>query len=70
MIRRWGTVRGYGGPIVVMLSAVDVPPGPIVCMWQQCMVRGDRPWLAHLIGPGGPIVGGTIGSVTDRVALS
>ena len=64
MVRRWGTVRGYGGPTMVMLSAVDGPPGPSVAAvhgpedhpWLPNLVRGDRLW--------GTDCGGTIGSVT------
>ena len=61
MIRWWGTIRGYGGPSVLMLSAVDGSPGPNV---------------AAVHGPGGPSLaaalglgidcGGTIGSVTEH----
>ena len=45
----WGIVRGYGGPTVVMLSAVDSPPGP-----------RPGPSVAAVDGPGGPIVGGPL----------
>ena len=50
MVRQWETVRGFGGPTVVMLSAVDGPPGPSMaavhgpeggpgdCLW------GDSLW--------------------------
>ena len=58
MVRRWGTVRGYGGPTVVMLSAVDDPPGPSVAA-----VHGPGgPSMAAALGPGGPIaiVGGPL----------
>ena len=55
MVRRWGTVRGYGGPTVVMLSAVDGPPGPSVAAMHS---PGDRPWLPHLVR--GPIVAGPL----------
>ena len=42
-----------GGPNVVMLSAVDDPPGPSVAA-----VHGlGRPSMAAALGPGGPIVG-------------
>ena len=48
-----------GGPIVVMLSAVDCPPGPSVAA-----VHGlERPSMAAALGLGGPIMG-AIGSVT------
>ena len=54
MVRRWGTVRGKGGPTVVMLSAVDGPPGPSVAA-----VHGlGGPSMVAALGPGGPIVGG------------
>ena len=53
MVQRWGTVRGYGEPTVVMLSAIDGPPGPSVAA-----VHGPRgPSMAAALGPGGPIVG-------------
>ena len=52
-----------GGPTVVMLSAVDGPPGASALdqVWQPCMVRGDHPRLPHLVR-------GTIGSVTGHAA--
>ena len=59
MVRRWGTVRGYGGPTVVMLSAVDSPPWT-KRQWQPCMVRGDHASMAAPFGPGGPIMGGPL----------
>ena len=40
------TVRGYGGPTVVILSAVDGPPGPSVAAVHG---PGDHPWLPHLV---------------------
>ena len=54
MVRRWGTVRGYGGPTVLMLNAVDGP------LWTKC---GSRAWsggpsMATALDQGGPIVGG------------
>ena len=58
----WGTVRGYGGPSVVMLSAVDGLPGPSVA----AMHGPGRPSMASALGPGGPIAGGTICSVTGH----
>ena len=52
MVRRWGTVRGYGGPTVVMLSAVDGSPGPSVAS-----VHGPgRPSMAAALGLGGLLV--------------
>ena len=56
----WGTVRGYGGPTVVILSAVDGPP------WTK---RGSRAWSGETIHgcrtwSGGTDFEGTIGSVT------
>ena len=45
-----------GGPMVVMLSAVDAPPGPSVAA-----VHGpEGPSMAAALGPGGPIVGGPL----------
>ena len=56
MVRRWGPVRGYGGPSVLMLSAVDGPPGPSVVA-----VHGPgKPSMAAALGPGGLIVGGPL----------
>ena len=55
MVRQWETVRGYGGPSVLMLSAVDGPPGPSVAAVHG---PGDHPWMWHRWS------GGTIGSVT------
>ena len=46
MVRQWGTVRGYGGPRMLMLSAVDGPPGPSV---------------AAVHGPGGPSMAAALG---------
>ena len=47
---------GGGGPTVVMLSAVDGPPGPSVAA-----VHGPGgPSMAAALGPGGPIVGGPL----------
>ena len=59
LILRWGTVRGYGGLTVVMLSAVDGPP------WTKC---GSRAWPGGTIHgcrtwSGGTDCGGTIGRV-------
>ena len=56
-----GTVRGYRGPTVVMLSAVDGPLGPSVAA-----VHGPgRPsGLPHLVRGGD--CRGTIGSVTEH----
>ena len=53
MIRWWGTVRGYGVPTVVMLSAVDGPPGPSVTVVHD----PGGPFMAAVLGPGRPIVG-------------
>ena len=53
-----GTVRGYGGP-TVMLSALDGPPGPSVAVVHG---PGDHPWLPHLVW--GDRLWGTIDSVT------
>ena len=45
-----------GGPIVVMISAVDGPPGPSVAA-----VHGpEGPSMVATFGPGGPIVGGPL----------
>ena len=46
MVRRWGTVRGYGGPTVVMLSAVDGPPWTKCgsCAWSRGTIHGCRTW--------------------------
>ena len=56
MVRRWGTVRGYAGSTVVMLSAVDSPPEPSVAA-----VHGLRgPSMAAALGSGGPIMGGPL----------
>ena len=63
MVRRWGTVRGYGGPTVVMLSAVDGPPGPNVAAVHG---PGDHQWLPHLVRGDR---GGTIGSVTGHASV-
>ena len=48
------------GTNMVMLSAIDGPPGP---RWQLCMVQADHPRLPQLVR--GTNCGGTIGSVTD-----
>ena len=31
---------------------------PLYQAWQPCMVRGDHPWLPHLVRAGGPIMRG------------
>ena len=55
MVRQWGPVCGYGGPSVLMLSAVD---GSVAAVHGP----GDHPWLPHLVR--GTDWWGTIGSVT------
>ena len=61
MVRWWGTVRGYRGPTVVMLSVVNGPPGPSVAA-----VHGPRrPSMDVALGQGDRMWG-TIGSVTTR----
>ena len=67
MVRWWGTVRGYGGPSVLMLSTctVDAPPGPSVAA-----VHGPGgPSMAAALGLGGRLWG-TIGSVTGVAFIS
>ena len=57
MVRWWGTVRGYaGGPTMVMLSAVDGPPGPSV----SAVYGPGGPSMVAAPGPGVPIVGGPL----------
>ena len=49
------SVHGYGGPSVVMLSAVDGPPGPSHTV-SVAAVHGPRgPSMAAALGPGGPV---------------
>ena len=51
-----GTVCGYGGPSVLMQSAIDGPPGPSVAA-----VHGPcEPSKAATLGLGGPILGGPL----------
>ena len=53
-MQQWGTIRGKGGPTVVMLSAVDGPPGLSVVA-----VHGPGgPSMTAACGPGRPIGGG------------
>ena len=42
---------------------------PLDQVWQPCMVRGDHPWLPHLVRGGGDCWG-TIGSVTEDVVFA
>ena len=51
------------GPNVVVLSAVDGPPGPSVAAVHTL----GGPSMAAALGPERPIVGGTIGSVTAHL---
>ena len=46
------SVHGYGEPTVVMLSAVDGPPGPSV----EAVHGPGEPSMAAALGPGGPLV--------------
>ena len=46
-----------GGPTVVMLSAVDGPPGPSVAAMHG---PGGRLSMVATLGLGGPIVGGSL----------
>ena len=57
MFRRWGTVRGYGGPIVVMLSAVDSSPWTKhgSRAWSGGTIHGCRIWSGGT-DYGGPLV--------------
>ena len=56
MVRQWGTVCGYGRPTVVMLNAVNGPPGPSV----TAMHGPGGLSMAAALGPEGPIVGGLL----------
>ena len=64
MLVKASSAVGYrpwlGGPIVVILSAVDDPPGPSVVAVHSPV----GPSMAAALGLGGPIVGGPL--VCDR----
>ena len=59
-----GTIRGKGGPTVVMLSAVGVPPG-----LSMVAVHGPgEPSMTATCGRGDQFGGRTIGCVTDQIS--